>query len=49
MTDMMELADKGLTVDIIKIINMLMDLKEGLNLMRRETEGIKRTKENIAR
>lgn len=43
----MELADKGLTVDGIKIINILMDLKEGLNLMRRETEDIKRLKENI--
>lgn len=47
MTDTMELADKGLTVDGIKIINILMDLKEGLNLMRRETEDIKRLKENI--
>lgn len=47
MTDTMELADKGLTVDDIKIINILMNLKEGLNLMRRETEDIKRLKENI--
>lgn len=47
MTDTMELADKNLTIDIIKIINMLMNLKEALDLMRRETKDIKRMRGNI--
>ena len=31
MTDMMELADENLKTDIIKVISMLMNLKEDLN------------------
>lgn len=47
MTDTMELADKDLTIDIIKIINILVNLKEDLDLMRRETKDIKRMRGNI--
>lgn len=47
MTDTMELADKDLTIDIIKIKNILINLKEDLDLMRRETEDIKRMRGNI--
>lgn len=40
MTDTMELADKDLMIDIIKIKNILINLKEDLDFMR-ETEDIK--------
>lgn len=49
MTDTMELADKDLKIDIIKIKNILINLKEDLDLMRRETEDIKRMRGNIWR
>lgn len=47
MTDMMELADENLKVDIIKVISMLIILKKDLNWIRREMEDIKRKKGNI--
>lgn len=49
MTDTMELADKDLKIDIINIKNILINLKEDLDLMRRETEDIKRMRGNIWR
>lgn len=44
MTGMMEFADKDFMIDIIKIINILINLEDDLNLMRRETEAIKKNK-----
>lgn len=47
MTNTMELADENLKADIIKVVSMLMNLKRGLNWIRREMEDIKRMKGNI--
>lgn len=46
MTDVIELADKDFVIDIIKFINIFMNLKEDLNLMKREMGDTKRMKGN---
>lgn len=47
MTDVIELADKDFVIDIIKFINIFMNLKEDLNLMKTEMGDTKRMKGNI--
>lgn len=44
---MIELADKDITMAVISILHMFNEIEENLNMMRREKGNIKRTQSNF--